>query len=141
MEHITRKTKSNIKILIVVAALAAFSTVFLLTGAVLTAVYGLKPGDPDFFVYDSVEGGVMTPYNNFLFNGCLEKKFYLGDQTVIMDTKGLEELGMFYYDVNTCFDMAVSMSDYTITSVEKYTAPDKSGYFDKEQMRLTLTKK
>lgn len=125
--------------LAVITALIAFSTVFLLTGYIMTTVYGLKPGDTDFYIYEG-DGQVMTPYNNFLFNGCLEKKFYLGDQTVIMDTKGLEELGMFYYDVNTCFDMAKEMTGYTITSVESYTAPDSSGYFEDEHMRITLTK-
>ena len=133
--------RKNKAILVVVVALVAFGTVFLLTGALMTQVYGVKPGDPDFYVYDPVEGSTMTPYNNFLFNGCLTAKFYDGAQTVVMDTKGLEELGMFYYDINTCFDMAVAMTDYTITSVEKYTAPDASGYYEDEHMKLTLTKK
>lgn len=140
MEWIISNRKRELTVAVLVAV-AAFGTVFLFTGALLTSVYGVKPGDTDYYLYEPPKGEVMTPYNNFLFNGCLEKKFYEGDKTIIMDTKGLEELGMFYYDVNTCFDMAKTMTDYTITSVESYTAPDSSGYFEDEHMRITLTKK
>lgn len=131
--------RKNKAILVVVVALVAFGTVFLFTGALMNTVYGIAPGDPDFFIYaDKKE---VTPYNNFLFNGCLTKIWVEGDQTITMDTKGLEELGILYYDVNTCFDMAKELTGYTITSVESYKTPSPGGYFENDHMKITLTKK
>jgi hypothetical protein len=136
------KNKSK---LAVIVALVAFSTVFMLTGALLTSVYGIKPGDPDFSVYPSNDPSIkITPYVNFLMNGCLTKTFVQGDAIVILDTKGLEELGMFYYDPNTCMDMALGMTEsgYIIDKVEPYkiTTPGPFG-IEKDQMKITLVKK
>ena len=114
---------------------------FLRAPFTLHDIYGIKPGDPDFQIYPGPNPITpKTPYDNFLFNGCLTKPFYEGNTTVTMDTKGLEELGM-WYDPNRCFDEAKSMTGYTITGVETYTIPDSSGYNEKEHMKITLTKK
>ena len=69
---------------------------------ILNEIYGVKPGDPDYTIYIQPDGSPTTPYGNILTNGYMTKAFYEGDKTITMDTKGLEELGMFYYDPNTC---------------------------------------
>ena len=118
--------------LAIVTALIAFSTVFLLTGYILTEVYGIKPGDPDFKQYLDQHKQLKEPYDNFLTNGCLTKEWnYPNDETVILDTKGLEELGLIWYDPNTCFDLAKQTEGYDITSVQTY---------GEDQMKITLTK-
>lgn len=128
--------------LVVITALIAFSTVFLLTGALMTHVYGVKPGDADFNIYPADPGYTITPYENFIMNGCFTKAFYAGDPTIILDTKGLEELGMFYYDPNTCMDIALGMTDngYIIDKVEPYKITGQYGN-EIDQMKITLTKK
>ena len=125
MQYKTRK--SNLKIVIIAVALVAFGTVFLLTGALLTAVYGIKPGDPDYTHYPE-----NTPYMDFLGNACLTKKFLTTDTTVVLDTKGLEESGLPYYDPNYCFNVAKIIPGYIIDKVETY---------GEDQMKITLVKK
>lgn len=128
--------------LAVIVALVTFSTVFLLTGFIMTQVYGLKPGDPDFTLYLDQYKNPKTPYDNFLTNGCLTKGWdYPNDKTVILDTKGLEELGLLYYDPNTCFDIAKQTPGYTIDKIETYKSPSGPFGIEKEQMKITLTKK
>lgn len=132
MEWIISNKRSKIK-LAVITALIAFSTVFLLTGALLTTVYGVKPGDAGFVQYLDQHNQPKKPYDNFLTNGCLTKEWdYPNDKTVILDTKGLEELGLLYYDPNTCFDLAKQTPGYIIDKVETY---------GEDQMKITLTKK
>lgn len=119
--------------LAVAAALIAFSTVFLLTGALLTQVYGLKPLDPGYTHYTDETGMIdNTPYQDFLANACLTKQHFVTDTTVVMDTKGLEESGLVWYDPNYCFDVAKTMTDYRIDKIETY---------GEDQMKITLTKK
>lgn len=130
MEWIISNKRSKIK-LAVITALVAFSTVFLLTGALLTTVYGVKPGDAGYAHYEG-NGQEMTEYNNFLWNGCLTKTYHEGDKTIVLDTKGLEELGLQYIDPNICFDMAKTTLGYKITDIEPYGDDD---------MKITLTKK
>jgi hypothetical protein len=132
MEHITRKTRPNIKIVVIAVALVTFGTVFLLTGALMTAVYGLKPGDAGYAHYTGQGGIDNTPYQDMLANGCLTKQHFDTDQTYILDTKGLEELGLIWYDPNTCFDAAKNTPGYIIDKVETY---------GEDQMKITLTKK
>jgi hypothetical protein len=141
MEWIVSNKRNKARTAVIVA-LVAFSTVFLLTGALLTSVYGVKPGDPDYYVYTQPDGTAKTPYDNFITNGCMTKTFYAGDQTVILDTKGVEELGMFYYDPNICFDIAKQTTGYTIDKIEPYkiTTPGLYGV-EKDMMKITLTKK
>lgn len=117
--------------LAIVTALVAFSTVFLLTGYIMTQVYGLKPGDQGYRNYLNEQGEPNTPYQDMLVNGCMTKEHTEADQTFTLDTKGLEELGMIWYDPNTCFDIAKNAIGYDITSVQTY---------GDDQMRITLTK-
>ncbi len=139
MEWIISNRKRELTIAVLVAV-AAFGTVFLFTGALLTSVYGVKPGDPDYYIYTEPDGTPKTPYQNFLTNGCMTKLFYEGDKTVVLDTKGVDELGMLFFNPNVCFDLAKGMDGYTITKIEPYTT---TGPYDikTEQMKITLTKK
>ncbi len=141
MEWIVSNRKRQLTIAVLVAV-AAFSTVFLLTGAIMTQVYGIKPGDPEFTIYTKPDGTAKTPYDNFITNGCMTKTFYDGDKTLILDTKGVEELGLFYYDPNVCFDIAKQTTGYEINKVESYkiTTPGLFGT-EKDMMKITLVKK
>lgn len=126
-------TKRNTTKIAVIVALVAFSTVFLLTGALLTSVYGIKPGDTGFREYLDQYQQPMKPYDNFIANGCLTKPWNPDiDTTIVLDTKGLEELGMFYYDPNTCFEIAKNTPGYIIDKVETY---------GEDQMKITMVKK
>ena len=98
MEHITRKT-NNLKILIVVVALAAFSTVFLLTGAVLTAVYGVELGSPDYKQYYKYDGTELDFETNLLINSCIYTET---PNLMILDSRGL---------IGTMFDQSNIFSD------------------------------
>ena len=53
------------------------------------------------------------------------------DQTIIFDTKGLEDSGLIWYDPNTCFDLAKKLGGYSITEIKPY---------GEDQMKITLTK-
>jgi hypothetical protein len=142
MEWIVSNRKRELTIAVLVAV-AAFGTVFLLTGAIMTQVYGIKPGDPDYVHYGGLGTGNPdnTPYQDFIANGCFTKQLYEGNTTGVLDTMGLEELGLPYYDPNTCFDLAKTIPGYVIDKVETYTAPDSSGYFEDEHMKIIITKK
>lgn len=118
--------------LAVITALVVFSTVFMLTGYIMTQVYGLVPGDEGYTKYLNVFGEPNTPYQDLLANACLTAPHTDADQTFTMDTKGLEELGILFYDPNTCFDMAKNTLGYTIDKVETYGT---------DQMKITLVKK
>lgn len=118
--------------LAVIVALVAFSTVFMLTGALLTAAYGLKPLDPGYAHYTDDTGMVdNTPYQDFIANACMIKQHTDADQTITLDTKGLEDSGLIYYDPNTCFDLAKKLPGYSITEIKPY---------GEDQMKITLTK-
>jgi hypothetical protein len=135
MEWIVSNKNNRIKLAVVVA-IVAFSTVFLLTGAIMTQVYGLKPGDVGYLSprVDPNTGGQNTPYQDFIVNGCLAAPFDGTNPTITLDTKGLEELGMIWYDPNTCFDIAKNTPGYIIDSVETYGE-------NNEQMKIKLVKK
>ena len=99
----------------------------------LNEVYGIKPGDVGYTQYLKADGTAMTPYENFMANGCLTKEWdFPNDKTVILDTKGLEELGLIWYDPNACFEIAKQTPGYVIDKVEPY---------GDDQMKITLTKK
>ena len=139
--NITISNKQREIILVVIAALVSFSLIFVMTGAIMTKVYGIKPGDPDFTIYPSNNAEVeITPYTNFVMNGCFTNMF--GDSTMILDTKGLEELGMPYYDPNTCMDIALGLAEngYIIDKVEPYKMTGQYGT-ETDQMKITLVKK
>lgn len=90
-----RKTnRSNLKILIVVVALAAFSTVFLLTGAVLTAVYGITVNDPEYRHYSATDGTPNTPYQDMIINACLTAPIEADTKVAYLNSKGIDELGL-----------------------------------------------
>ena len=73
------KTKTK---LAVIVALVAFSTVFMLTGALLTAAYGYEFYDPTTKYENPIDQGAakMTAY-------CLEEKT---DNKIVLNDKGLE---------------------------------------------------
>jgi len=133
MEWIISNKKNKIK-LVVIVALVTFSTVFLLTGALMTAAFGLKPGDVGWMHYGGLGTDIAdnTPWQDFMANGCLTAPWHEDDQTVILDTKGLEELGMLWYDPNYCFDVAKNSAGYTIDKIETY---------GDDQMKITMVKK
>lgn len=134
MEWIVSNRRRELTIAGLIAAVA-FSTVFLLTGAIMSQVYGLKPLDPGYTHYkDDITGIENTPYQDFMVNGCLTKQILPGDKIIILDTKGLEESGLFYYDPNYCFDVAKNTPGYIIDSIETYGD-------NNEQMKITMTKK
>jgi hypothetical protein len=125
--------KRNKARLVVIVALVTFSTVFLLTGALMTAVFGLYPGDVGYHVNkDPLTGVPNTPYQDFMANACVSAPWYEGDKTVVLDTKGLEESGLIYYDPNYCFDVAKTIKGYVIDKVEPY---------GDDQMKITMVKK
>jgi hypothetical protein len=128
-----RKTKIR---LAVIVALVAFSTIFLLTGAIMTSVYGLKPLDPGY-----IHTEPNTPYEDLIENGCISATETMPDASIVVfDTKGLEELGLPYYDQNICFDIAKTMDSYNIEKIEPYKITGQYGN-DIDQMKITLTKK
>ncbi len=142
MEWIISNRKRELTIAVLVAV-AAFSTVFLLTGAIMTQVYGIYPGDPGFAIYPGPGGKDLTPYNNFIYNACLTAPYIKEGQPITMDTKGLEESGMLFYDPNTCFDMAKDTAQaigYVIDKVEPYKMLGPYGT-ETDQMKITLVKK
>ena len=98
----------------------------------MTAVYGIKPGDPGYRQYLNAQGEPNTPFQDLLVNGCMVKEHHNTDQSFVLDTKGLEELGLLWYDPNTCFDIAKNANGYVIDKVETY---------GDGQMKITLTKK
>ena len=112
--------------------LAVFSVIFMITGALLEQVNGLVPGDEGYTNYLNVFGEPNTPYQDLLANACLTAPHTDADQTFTMDTKGLESLGILFYDPNICFDMAKNTQGYTIDKVETYGT---------DQMKITLVKK
>jgi hypothetical protein len=119
--------------LAIITGLVAFSTVFLLTGAIMTQVFGLTPLDPGYTHYTDETGMIgNTPYQDFMANACLTKQHFETDTTVVMDTKGLEDSGLIWYDPNYCFDVAKGMTGYDIDKIESY---------GEDQMKITLTKK
>ena len=120
-----------------------FGTAFLSAPFILQQIYGIFPGDPDFYIYEGTDGKPMTPYNNFLFNACLTAPFVEGNTTITMDTKGLEESGLFFYDPNTCFDMAKDTAEsagFIIDKIEPYKSIGDYGT-EKDQMKITMVKK
>ena len=120
-------------ILVLVFGLIAFGTMFVLTGAVITLVYGIKPGDEGFTqYYDNDRKTPKTPYENLVINGCLKEPIYEDSQSIIMDTKGLDEVGLLYFDPNICFDYAKYITGFSIDNIETDTNGD---------MVITLTKK
>jgi len=143
MNNITISNKQREIILVVIAALVSFSLIFVMTGAIMTKVYGIYPGDPGFAIYPGPGGKDLTPYNNFIYNACLTAPFLEGNTSITMDTKGLEESGMFFYDSNTCFDMAKDTAQATgfiIDKVEPYKMTGQYGT-ETDQMKITLVKK
>lgn len=126
--------KKEMYVLAVVAALTGFAVAFLAAPFLLTSiqsVYGLKPGDEGYGQGSHLDGTPNTPYEDFMANGCLPKAFHFGDETVILDSKGLKELGLIWYDANTCFDVAKNTAGYDITNIKT----DLNG-----DMVITLTK-
>jgi hypothetical protein len=106
---------------------------FLSAPFILNEVSGIKPGDPGYRHYFQSDGTPNTPYQDFIVNGCLTAPVTGGDEKVVFDTNGLVELGMLWFDPNTCFDIAMSMTgEYNVTSVVK----DMN-----DQMIVTLTRK
>lgn len=118
--------------LVVIFGLLTFGVVFLVTGTVLTAVFGIKPGDWNYGEYPQSDGTPKTSYQNLLTNACLTQIFAEGDQTVILDTKGLKEIGFEYIGTNPCLDMALGMTGYEIDKIETY---------GDDQMKITMVKK
>ena len=119
--------------LVLYVAVIGFITAFLSTPFILNAVYGIKPGDVGYKQYYADDGTPNTPYQDFIANGCMTKPIQEGDKTIVFDTSGLAELGMFWFDPNTCFDLAMTLADeYDITKVEKDI---------NDHMIITLTKK
>lgn len=113
--------------------LVGFLFTFLSAPFILNSVYGITPRDPGYTHDDNKDGIMNTPYQDFIANGCMTKPFNETDETIVFDTNGLVELGMVWFDPNTCFDMAMGMSDnYIIDSVVKDS---------NDQMIITLTKK
>jgi hypothetical protein len=108
-------TLSNYRSLITIT----FGASLLAAPFLLHSVYGIKPLDPGYAHYGdgTVDGVENTPYQDFIANGCMTEP-NTGQDKLIFDTAGLDELGLFWYDPNTCFDIAKAMSDtYTITNV------------------------
>ena len=119
-----------IVILVILSTLATFASlsilgvgmVFLSAPFILHEIYGLKPGDVGYISprVDPNTGAHNTPYQDFIVNGCLAAPFDGTNPTITLDTKGLEELGIPYYDPNTCFDIAKNTPGYIIDKVETY---------------------
>ena len=120
--------------LVLIFGLLTFGVVFLVTGTVLTAAFGLKPGDAGWMHYGGLGTDIPdnTPWQDFMANGCLSAPWHESDKTVILDTKGLEELGLLWYDPNYCFDIAKGITGYTIDKIETY---------GDDQMKITMVKK
>lgn len=137
------KNKREIYALALLTAITVFMVVFFTTPFILQSVHGLKPGDEGWVHHGGAGTGVPdnTPFQDFMVNGCLTAPWIQGDPKVVFDTKGLEELGLFYYDPNYCFDVAKNTPGYIIDKIETYTMKDSSGYYDEEHMKITLVKK
>lgn len=118
MEYIISNNRRVFSITILVG-MVVFIIVGLSTAAIMTSVFGLKPGDVGYSnYYDPNTGQTNTPYQNFIVNGCFPKPHSDNDQIVIMDSKGLKELGLIWYDPNTCFDLAKTMTNYNIDNID-----------------------
>ena len=133
MQYKTRK--SNLKIVIIVVALIAFGTVFLLTGALLTAVYGFKPGDKGFEHYKNAAGQDNTPFEDIVRNGCIteETLSMSNENQYVLDSKDLSEFGNILIGPDLCIKMAMDFVGYKISSIEPYGEEDN--------MKITLVKK
>lgn len=106
---------------------------FLPSPFIFNEIYGLKPGDPGYKQYSHPNGTPNTPYEDMIMNGCLTKPYTGQEKTVILDTDGLVELGLDYFDPNTCFEIAKTMAGhYNIDDVKVYA---------NDHMIITLTKK
>lgn len=127
------KNKREIYALALLTGITVFMVIFFTTPFVLQSVHGVYPGDPGYALNGGGDTGVPknTPFQDFMVNACLVKPWYIGDKVVEMDTKGLEESGMFYYDPNYCFDVAKNSPGYSIDKIETY---------GEDQMKITLVK-
>lgn len=130
-ETIFVSNKREKAIFVLAGALIAFGIGFFTAPFILQSIYGLKPGDAGYSNYVNELGEPNTPYQDFIVNGCLKEK-NVGQDTLILDTAGLDELGMFYYDPNTCFDIAKAMNGQYDMKVQT---------FADDHMIITLTKK
>jgi len=113
MEHIKRRT---MVVLIIATALIAFSTVFLLTGVILTSVYGITVNDPEYRQYSSPDGTLNTPYQDMIFNACLTHPVEENTTVVTFNSKGIKELGLEpflegYFGDSICTDLALALTD------------------------------
>ena len=114
-----------------------FSTVFLLTGSILS-VFGLTVNDAGYKAYFTEEGIPNTPYQDMMVNACLTKPLTETDTTMVLDSKGLRELGMppiiEGFTSESCLDMAqnIAQAGWVI---------DEMTVDENKDMKIVLTKK